>query len=176
MDMLQRFAVGEQEAFESLFRQHQGEIYRWLVCLVRDPAAAEDLTLETFWRAYRSHAHFDPGRSFLPWARRIATNLGIEHLHRSGRRATADDELVSATPECARSDSAIQQETRKAIRRAFALLPARLRAVAALAMIEEKPYAEIAAALGITVPAVKSREFRAVRILRKKLTEMGVEP
>jgi len=176
MDLLPRFALGDKEAFEALFRHHQGEIYRWLVCLVRDPAAAEDLTLETFWRVYRSHAHFDPLRDFLPWARRIATNLAIGYLRRSGRETNAGEELLDALPGRAGCDSAIQQETRKAIRIAFASLSAKLKAVATLAIIEEKPYCEIAAALGITVPAVKSREFRAVRILRKKLTEMGVEP
>ncbi|MBZ5728327.1 MAG: sigma-70 family RNA polymerase sigma factor [Acidobacteriia bacterium] len=176
MDTLQLFAAGDQEAFEVLFRRHQGEIYRWLACLVRDPAAAEDLTVETFWRVYRSHAHFDPRRDFLPWARRIAANLAMGHLQRCGRETHAGAELPDAVPGNAARDSAIQQETRKAIRLAFASLPAKLKAVATLAIIEERPYLEIAAALGITVPAVKSREFRAVRMLRRRLTEMGVEP
>jgi len=176
MEMLQQFALGDIEAFEALFRRHQDEIYSWIVCLVRNPAAAEDLTLETFWRIYRSHARFDPGRNFVSWARRIATNLAIGHLHRAGRETAASEELLDALPGRTGPDSAEQHERARAIRLAFARLPAKLRAVATLAIIEEKPYAEIATALGISVPAVKSREFRAVRLLRKKLTEMGVEP
>ena len=46
MNVLERFAAGEVEAFEPLFRQHQREVYGWIVRIVRDPAAAEDLTLE----------------------------------------------------------------------------------------------------------------------------------
>jgi len=176
VEVLQRFAVGDQEAFEVLFRLHHGEVYRWLVCLVRDPAAAEDLTLETFWRVYRSHAHFDPLRAFLPWARRIATNLAIAHLHRFRRESAAGEELLETLPGQPGADSAVRHETRKAIRLAFESLPAKLKVVAALAMIEGQPYTDIASALGITVSAVKSREFRAVRLLRKKLTEMGVKP
>ena len=62
MDLLERFAAGDQEAFESLFRQHQRDVYRWVMRIVRNRAIAEDLTIETFWRAYRAHARFDAKR------------------------------------------------------------------------------------------------------------------
>jgi len=67
-ELLQQFACGDLEAFESLFRQFQGEVFRWIVRIVRDRGVAEDLTLETFWRIHRAHARFDPGRSFAAWA------------------------------------------------------------------------------------------------------------
>jgi DNA-directed RNA polymerase specialized sigma24 family protein len=47
-DMLREFCHGDLDAFEALFRQHQGEVHDWIVHIVRDPAAAEDLTVETF--------------------------------------------------------------------------------------------------------------------------------
>jgi RNA polymerase sigma-70 factor (ECF subfamily) len=53
-------------------------------------------------------------------------------------------------------------------------LPAKLRVAAVLALVEERPYQEIADALGISVGAVKLRVFRAVRNLRKQLKQMGV--
>jgi len=175
MELLERFAGGEIEAFETLFQRHQGEVYRWVVCLTRDPAAAEDLTLETFWRIYRARARFDPARCFGAWARRIATNLAVEHLRKAGRAVTVGDELLETQPGPSVPDSAVLSETRAALRRAFASLPAKLKCVAALVLLEQQPYAEVAEALGITVEAVKSREFRAVRLLRKELKEMGVE-
>ena len=52
---------------------------------------------------------------------------------------------------------------------------AKLRAAATLALVEEEPYEEIANALGISVGAVKSRVFRAVRLLQTKLKGLGVE-
>src|SRR5512144_3192888 len=79
-ELLKRFAHGDLASFESLFRQYQADVYRWVVRVVRDPSIAEDLTIETFWRIYRAHAHFDPNRSFGAWARRIATNAAINHL------------------------------------------------------------------------------------------------
>ena len=74
------------------------------------------------------------------------------------------------------ADPAVSRETREKIARAFGELPAKLRAAATLALIEQQQYEEIAADLGISVNGVKSRVFRAVRILRKKLKRMGIEP
>jgi RNA polymerase sigma factor (sigma-70 family) len=170
MDLLERFAAGDLDAFESLFRGHQCAVYRWIVRIVRDPAAAEDLTVETFWRVYRSHAHFRPDGNFEAWLRRIGTNVALDHL----RTARAYVELPEDFPANPSPDSAVQKETRIAVQRAFASLPMRLRVVAQLGLIEEEPYRTIAEALGISESAVKLRMFRAVRILRKKLTQAGV--
>src|SRR5258707_7402094 len=82
MELLERFAAGDLDAFESLFRQYQGEVYRWVMRIVRDPAVAEDLTVETFWRVHKAHAGFDPEANFAAWLRRIATNLALDHLRK----------------------------------------------------------------------------------------------
>src|ERR1035437_2520655 len=84
MELLERFTRGEIEAFETLFQRHQADVYRWVVCLIRDPAAAEDVTLETFWRIYRAHARFDPARIFGAWARRIGRFPQRDAGHRVG--------------------------------------------------------------------------------------------
>ena len=57
MELLERFAQGEVEAFETLVRQFQGEVFGWIIRIVRDPGIAEDLTVETFWRIARSRRH-----------------------------------------------------------------------------------------------------------------------
>ena len=175
MELLERFARGEIEAFETLFRSHQADVYRWVVCLIRNPAAAEDLTLETFWRIYQAHARFDPARCFGAWARRIATNLALEHLGKAGREVLVREDVLETQPCPEVPDSAVLAGTRAALRRAFGGLPVKLKAVATLVLLEQQPYAEVASALGITVEAVKSREFRAVRLLRKRLQEMGIK-
>jgi len=132
---------------------------------------AEELTVETFWRVYRSRGRFDPRRGFEGWTRRIATNVALDHL-----RATRPDvSLPDHLPADARSDPAERAETHRAIRAAFLRLPPRLRVAATLALIEERPYAEIGDALDVSVTAVKSRVFRAVRLLRTHLKGAGVE-
>jgi RNA polymerase sigma-70 factor (ECF subfamily) len=80
MDLLNRFKEGDLVAFEALFRQYQAEVYGWILRIVRDPGVAEDLTVETFWRIYRARTRFSPQAAFGAWARRIATNLAIDHL------------------------------------------------------------------------------------------------
>jgi RNA polymerase sigma-70 factor (ECF subfamily) len=171
MELLERFAKGDLDAFEELFRQHQREVFAWILAMIRDRAAAEELTLETFWRVYRSHARFDPARSFGAWARRVATNVALTHLKKTRREVPIDRDWGISD-----QDHAQRRELLGAIRAAFARLPATLRAVASLALVEEKPYAEIAGALGISLSAVKSREFRAVRLLRADLKQRGIEP
>src|SRR5205823_3763367 len=101
------------------FKTHQREVYGWIVRLVHDRASAEDLTIETFWRVYRSRARFDPARPFVAWLRRIAVNVGIDHLKRSARdRPEARDvEDLPAKPQ------ADVRDAREALARAFRTLP-----------------------------------------------------
>ena len=171
-DVLPQFSHGDLDAFEALFRQHQSEIYGWIVRIVRDPAAAEDLTVETFWRIYRAHARFDPTRSFGPWARRIATNAALDHL----KAARSETGLRDDMPSPPLPDPGISEELRRKTARAFRRLPPKLQITATLALIEEQPYKEIAEALGISTGAVKVRVFRALRFLRKELKRQGIEP
>jgi RNA polymerase sigma-70 factor (ECF subfamily) len=170
MEVLQRFAAGDLDAFESLFRQHQRDVYRWIVRIVRDPAVAEDLTVETFWRMHRGHAGFHPDANFGAWLRRIATNVALDHLRRRRPYVELPDEIAAEQ----KPDSAVQEQTRVALRKAFAELPPRLRVVAQLGLVEDETYPEIAEALSITAGAAKTRMFRAIRLLRKKLQRLGV--
>lgn len=171
MELLERFAADDPEAFEALFRQHQREVYAWIVRIVRDSGAAEDLTVETFWRIYRARVRFDPQGNFRAWARRIATNAALDYL----KRVRPETELVDDFPSPVRGDPAIRDELRRHITRAFLKLPAKYRLVATLALIEGEPYTEIAEAAGISVALVKVRIFRAVRMLRKKLNFLRME-
>jgi RNA polymerase sigma-70 factor, ECF subfamily len=172
MDLYRRFALGEIDAFETLVREIQGEVYAWIVRIVRDPGIAEDLTVETLWRIYRARHRFRPNGNFAAWARRIATNLALDHL----RRQRPEQSLVADPAEAPQPDRLLQRETREKIDQAFRRLPAKLQVAAMLALVEEQPYDEIADALGTSVGAVKLRVFRAVRILRRQLSRLGVRP
>ena len=85
-------------------------------------------------------------------------------------------ELWNSVAAAATSDAAVNAEIRMKTAQAFARLPAKLRMAATLAVVEERPQKEVAEALGITVTAVKLRVFRALRLLRKDLSEMGITP
>jgi RNA polymerase sigma-70 factor (ECF subfamily) len=171
MDLLDRFARGDLEAFETLFRQFHREVHRWLVRLTRDPAAADDLTVEVFWRIYRAHARFDATRSFGAWARQIASNAAIDHLRHAGRERAAS----SVVPSARMPDSAARRDLNVRVERAFLTLPPKLRVVAELAFVENWPQEEISSALGISRSAVKARAFRAMKCLKDALKREGIE-
>jgi RNA polymerase sigma-70 factor, ECF subfamily len=196
MELHERFARGDMSAFEALFCAHQADVYRWCLRIVRDHAAAEDVTMDAFHRAWRSHAHFDPRGNFAGWIRRIATNLALDHLRAAkrnvplepaaGQGSTRDQAVVEVAagaaaqaggvmrraPDDASADPAVRREQRERIAAAFAELSPKLRTVATLALIEDVPYAEIADALGISEGAARVRAHRAMEILRDKLQQL----
>jgi RNA polymerase sigma-70 factor (ECF subfamily) len=170
-ELLRRFVEGDQDAFESLFRQFEAEVYRWAMRIVRDSGIAEDVLVEAFWRAYRGRAHFDASRSFGAWMRRIATNSACDHLRlmrpRSRRITTADG------IEGPKATDRIQGES---IALAFRKLPPKLQLVATLALIDGQSHAEIAEALDLPIGTVKSRLSRGIHALRKELARLGIRP
>src|SRR5215469_10165606 len=119
IDVLLRFCDGDLDAFEALFRQHQREVYGWIVRIVRDPSTAEDLTVETFWRIYRAHARFDPARGFEAWARSIATHVALDWLRKQRPQLALDPEL----PAPPTGDPGISVEIRRKTAWAFNRLP-----------------------------------------------------
>src|SRR5687767_399223 len=136
-DLLARFVRGDRDAFERIFRQHEREVFRWILRIVRERSAAEDALIEAFWRAYRSRARFDSSRSFGAWMRRIATNAALDQMKAERQRTwvSLDNVMHGERPRRGPGDLAIAD----AVARAFGALPLKLRVVATLALIEERP-------------------------------------
>ncbi len=170
--VLQRFRSGDAEAFETLFRCHQSAINSWLLRIVRNPAQAEDLTVEAFWKIYRARARFDPARGFEGWARTIATRTAVDWL----RTQRPEEELPVNLPAASTGDPGVADEIRRKTAKALARLPPALRVAAMLAVVEEMPHRQVAEAMGISTGAVKLRVFRALRILRRELEREGIKP
>jgi RNA polymerase sigma-70 factor (ECF subfamily) len=172
LELLEEFRQGSVDAFETLFRLHQRAVYGWVLRIVRNPAAAEDLTVEAFWRIYRAHARLEPARGFAGWARRIATHAALDYL----RSARNEIELPADWAASPAADPGVTEEIRRKTAAAFGRLPPKLRIAAILAVVEEQPHKEVALALGISIAAVKLRVFRALRLLRKDLKRQGIMP
>ena len=127
--------------------------------------------IESFWRAFRARARFDPTRSFGAWMRQIATRAALDHLRTLRRRAERQlGDIEQAAP--AGSDLA----ARDAIERAFRRLSPKLQIVATLALLEEWSVADISGVLDLPIGTVKSRLSRATAGLRKELTREGIRP
>jgi RNA polymerase sigma-70 factor (ECF subfamily) len=174
--VLNEFRQGNPEAFETLFHQHQRAVYGWILRIVRNGSAAEELTIESFWRIHQAHARFDPARGFEGWARRIATHAALDWLRAQPAQNALSMEACAEVKAPAEADPVVTAEIRSKTALAFGRLPPKLRIAATLAVIEELPHKEVAAALGISVAAVKLRVFRALRLLRKDLERQGITP
>lgn len=161
----------ESAEFESLFRAHQAEVYAWIVRMVRDPGAAEDLTVETFWRVWKHRASYDQSRPFQPWVRRIASRVALDHLRHAPRLVE-----MERSPATRDAPLAEQHQLQARLEAAIRSLPAKLQAVAVMSLVEEEPVDEIARAFDIPPATVKTRRARAIQLLRKKLESMGVKP
>ena len=175
-DVLNQFRQGDAEAFESLFRQHQRAVYGWILRIVRNPSTAEELTVESFWRIHRARARFEPAQAFEGWARRIATRVALDWLRTRRMESELSMEVCAEIAAPVEADPAVTAEIRRKTALAFGRLPPKLRIAATLAVIEEQPQKDVAAALGISVAAVKLRVFRALRLLRKDLERQGIRP
>ena len=100
-----------------------------------------------------------------------STNVALDYIKRSDRETTLWPHLHTPI-----TNPAIKTELQERLAEAFRTLPAKLRVAATLVLIEEAPYEEVADALGISVGGVKSRVFRAIRLLRTRLTRLGYKP
>jgi RNA polymerase sigma-70 factor (ECF subfamily) len=151
---------GDLNAFEALVRLYQRRVYALAYQHVRDTDEAQDLAQEVFVRLYRNLGRFDPQRPFEPWFWRLAGNVALSY-HR--RRVAVPAELPDA--------AAAERRDTLPLEQALADLSPELRLPVLLHYYADRPLEEVAAAMNLTVSAVKSRLHRARAVLRRVLVE-----
>lgn len=161
IERLDRSQVHRDEV-DHLFVRYRAPVFRFLRRFVRDGAAAEDLTQETFVRALG--ASYNANGYERAWVFQIARNLARDHLRahaRVGPTAALDDDHAAPA-----NDPALALD----LDAALATLGDDDREVFLLKEVGGLAYAEISAACGLTPDAVRSRLHRARLALRKQLT------
>ena len=152
--------------FKQLYDQEYLSVYRSIRAVVLDAAAAEDLTQETFVRAYRARHRYTPTAPPGAWLRRIGINLAISHLRRQKLARFLPARLYMA-PDRRDYDRA---EARDVVGKAMAALSPKLRAAVVLHYYDGLTREEIAAVLGVPAGGtVASRIAKAVAIMRKAI-------
>ena len=160
-------APGSWERFEALYRSSRDDVYAYVMTLLRDPAAAEDVTALAFERAYRRRRTFDRRRGEeRAWLFGIARNAALDELRRRKRVAglLVDPEDVSAPSVADGAEVALR---RTAVQTALAALPAREREVVALKFHAGLSNAELARVLGISESNAGTLLYRTMEKLRK---------
>lgn len=162
-------AGGDLEAFAEIVRRHQSFVYGAVLRVVRNPAIAEDLSQETFIRAFRGLGDFRGDSQVRSWLYRIATNLALNAVTRRKEFPSEDipEEVAPAGPESQAETAAMGSAMREAIE----ALPPDLARPLMLREYDGLSYEEIAATLELPLNTVRTRIFRARRALRDELEE-----
>jgi RNA polymerase sigma factor (sigma-70 family) len=154
-------------AFESLYRRHVHEVYRYTLAVLGNPADAEDVTQTTFLNAYRAIQAGERPRKPAHWLRAIAHNVCRQRFRQAARQPrevlALDQSTRPAVPEEADGPSAGD------IKRALQSLPFNQRSALVMRELEGRRQAEIATALGLSESAVEALLFRARRAMREQL-------
>lgn len=180
-ELVSRAQAGDNEAFASLVERYQNKIYRLAKNITQNNEDAEDVLQEAFLKAYSHLDSFQRNAKFYTWIVRIAVNEALMKLRkRKSDRTVPLDEPVDTGEETVNREIAVwddnpeqrysNEEMQQILNEAVESLKPDFRAVFALRDIEEMSTEETAEALGISVPAVKSRLLRARLALREKLT------
>jgi RNA polymerase sigma-70 factor, ECF subfamily len=173
-ELVSRAAGGDLRAFGELVVRHQDRVYGLALHLLRDPSESEEVVQETFLAALEKLSTFRGDAAFGTWLHRVAANAALvgEPVEELLPRFDADGHLLQAPGHdwSKRADEQLSdQQLRRGIAAAVQNLPDDYRIVFVLRDVEGLSSEEMAALLGISVAAVKSRLHRARLALRAKL-------
>ena len=173
--LVEQAISGDRNAFDSLVRSRIDAVYRTSLAILGDAADAADAVQETFVSAWRHRAALRDPDAFDAWLGRINLNACRGHLRRRGRTRVREIRLLD--PEDGREPVATgrpfddRTADADAFDRAFARLSFDDRAVLVMHHLQERPVAEIAAALGAPAGTIKSRLHRARAALESSLAK-----
>jgi RNA polymerase sigma-70 factor (ECF subfamily) len=167
-----RLSKGDRTAAEDLVNRYYGRIYLFMRAVGHNRQTSEDLTQETFLRAWCHIGQLRNGKALNGWLFRIAGNVSKLHHRRHKDRSTVD--LDSVDPQAGGSDSsdrAGDREQMGQLHEAVSRLPWKLRQAIVLHYMEQLTISEAAEAAGIRAGTLKSRLNRGLEALREEVTD-----
>jgi RNA polymerase sigma-70 factor (ECF subfamily) len=181
--LVMRAQANDRAAFNEIVLRYKGKVYNYVYRMVHSPLDAEDLTQETFVRAYMSIRSFQSRASLNTWLFRIAMNLCIDFSRKNKKTQGLtmslsqdgdgeDDDTQRDIPDTSYDPQRLMmnKELGARLNEALMELPIKLRTVVLMYDIEGLAYDEIASVIGCPLGTVKSRLFNARSALREKLT------
>ena len=164
--------------FERDFEKHWNSIYGLLRRMVGDPAEAEDLALETFYRLHQDYARVSGDFNLGGWLYRVATNLGLQSIRGRKRREryelAAGKGALDQAPEDRPAEIHAGEEERRLARQALAAMNPR-RSQLLILRYSGLPYKEIAEALGLSPASIGPLLVRAEREFEKRYRDLVQE-
>jgi RNA polymerase sigma-70 factor (ECF subfamily) len=176
-DLLDRVRAGETASYEALVNRHHHRLCRAANRILRNDADAEDALQEAYLHSFRRVDQFEGRSAVLTWLTRIARNEALTYVRQRTSCHSLDTPLAGAgnpveflaAPVRDPEQQAIGRQLESRIGAALAALPKSYEAVFRLREIEGANTEEAATRLGISENCLKTRLFRAKRLLRKRL-------
>jgi RNA polymerase sigma-70 factor, ECF subfamily len=176
--LVARVQNGELDAFEELVARHSRRVYRTLVGIIGNVEQAQDAMQDTFLKAFEHIGDFRGRSKFSTWLISIASNTALQLLRERKHLECLDDagEEAEFRPRQVRAWDAdpeqlySQAERRRLVESGLMKLPSKYRVVLVLRDLEQLSAEEAATALGLRIPAIKARLFRARMMLREALS------
>lgn len=160
-----------KETAERLFNDYSSYVFRVALFLTKSRELADDITQETFMKAFRKYASYDPSRSFEPWIYKIAMNTA-RNMYRRQKAAVLLDEEYEEESGISVEENMLEREKRKILWREINCLGLRSREVIVLHFYSGLKLREIAQVLDIPVGTCKSRLNYALKTLRPRISGM----
>jgi RNA polymerase sigma-70 factor (ECF subfamily) len=152
---------GDRQAFARLVERYWDGLYRWLYHLTRDRHNAEDLTQETFLKAFRGLHTFRAGTNFRAWLFRIGHNTFANQRRSRGSRGRQPIPEGLEAPEEGPVEQVLNREALQLLAQAVGRLPVEFRAAFLLRAEEGLAFRDIGKVLGITEETARWRVFKA---------------
>lgn len=161
-----------QEPFEAIVAAHHAEIYRYVLRTTARSSEAQDLSQETFLRAYRAYRTLPADANVRAWLFAIATNLCRNHFRGEARRRVAH-RAIRVTARGIEDDGPEEatrfNETRELLDRVIGQLPLKQRMAFTLRKIHDLDYEAIARSLDCSAESARAHVFQALRKVRQSL-------
>ena len=163
--------IAARAFIEGLFARHHGEIYAYLIRMLRDPELAADLAQDAFIRAYRAHASLADPTKARAWLYQIANRVALDEIRR--RKIVHFIPWTGESRGAAPSAERLAMDTRFSgeLERALGRIPERQRSALLLAEVHDLTGVELAASLGTSHVAARALLTRARESLRRALAE-----
>ena len=181
-DLINQALEGDQHAYAEIVDRFRGKIFGLVYRMVKNREEAQDLTQETFIKAFNSLATFNSEYAFSTWLYKIAANTCIDHFRKKRLKTfpldnpitVKDSQIQREFPdrhEIEPDNKLLSKERKNIIDQAIDRLPQKYKQVIYLRHKVEKSYEEIAEELDLPLGTVKVRIFRAREMLKKILKE-----
>lgn len=160
------------ESFEAIVTAHHAEIYRYLLRTTARSSEAQDLSQETFLRAYRAYRSLPGDANVRAWLFAIATNLSRNHFRSEKRRRAAHAAVRASAPEVERDgpeEESRFNETRALLDGVISGLPLKQRLAFTLRKIHDLDYDAIGQSLDCSPESARAHVFQALRKIRQSL-------